>query len=72
MVQHRQQLPIYKHRTHILYCVQNYQTTIIVGETGWWTVLILGVYKSVYYCVHLVVGGTQVYRLLYSGSNSNK
>ncbi|XP_067943548.1 probable ATP-dependent RNA helicase DHX35 isoform X2 [Watersipora subatra] len=32
--QQREQLPIFKHRTHVLYCVEHYQTTIIVGETG--------------------------------------
>ncbi|CAB3982885.1 probable ATP-dependent RNA helicase DHX35 [Paramuricea clavata] len=30
----RQRLPVYKHRTNILYLVEKYQTVIIVGETG--------------------------------------
>ncbi|XP_048406335.1 probable ATP-dependent RNA helicase DHX35 [Stegostoma tigrinum] len=32
--QQRQKLPIFKHRNHILYLVENYQTVVIVGETG--------------------------------------
>ncbi len=32
--QQRQRLPVFKHRNHILYLVENYQTVIIVGETG--------------------------------------
>ncbi|XP_043946393.1 probable ATP-dependent RNA helicase DHX35 [Protopterus annectens] len=32
--QQRQRLPIFKHRNHILYLVENYQTVVIVGETG--------------------------------------
>ncbi|XP_062897219.1 probable ATP-dependent RNA helicase DHX35 [Mobula hypostoma] len=32
--QQRQKLPIFKHRNHILYLVENYQTLVIVGETG--------------------------------------
>ncbi|MBN3311408.1 DHX35 helicase, partial [Atractosteus spatula] len=30
----RQKLPVFKHRNHILYLVENYQTVVIVGETG--------------------------------------
>lgn len=30
----RQRLPIFKNRNHILYLLENYQTLIIVGETG--------------------------------------
>ncbi|XP_046842076.1 probable ATP-dependent RNA helicase DHX35 isoform X1 [Xenia sp. Carnegie-2017] len=30
----RQRLPVFKHRTNILYLVEKYQTVIIVGETG--------------------------------------
>uniref|UniRef100_A0A6Q2YUB5 RNA helicase n=1 Tax=Esox lucius TaxID=8010 RepID=A0A6Q2YUB5_ESOLU len=30
----RQKLPVFKHRNNILYLVENYQTVIIVGETG--------------------------------------
>ena len=29
-----QRLPIFKHRNHILYLVEQYQTVVIVGETG--------------------------------------
>ena len=29
--QQRQRLPVFKHRNQILYLVENYQTTIIVG-----------------------------------------
>lgn len=32
--QQRERLPIFKHRTTILYCVERFQTTIIIGETG--------------------------------------
>uniref|UniRef100_A0A7M4F132 RNA helicase n=1 Tax=Crocodylus porosus TaxID=8502 RepID=A0A7M4F132_CROPO len=32
--QQRQKLPIFKLRNHILYLVENYQTLVIVGETG--------------------------------------
>lgn len=32
--QQRQKLPIFKHRNHVLYLVENYQTLVIVGETG--------------------------------------
>lgn len=32
--QQRMNLPIYKYRTHILYLVEKYPTTIIVGHTG--------------------------------------
>ncbi|XP_069740321.1 probable ATP-dependent RNA helicase DHX35 isoform X1 [Narcine bancroftii] len=32
--QQRQKLPIFKHRNNILYLVENYQTLVIVGETG--------------------------------------
>ncbi|GFR13080.1 probable ATP-dependent RNA helicase DHX35 [Trichonephila clavata] len=32
--QQRQRLPIYKYRNHILYLLENYQTVIILGETG--------------------------------------
>ncbi|XP_055331601.1 probable ATP-dependent RNA helicase DHX35 [Paramacrobiotus metropolitanus] len=32
--QQRQRLPIFKFRNHILYSLENFQTTIIVGETG--------------------------------------
>jgi len=32
--QHRQRLPIYKNRDHILYLLENYQTLVLVGETG--------------------------------------
>ncbi|XP_077982513.1 putative ATP-dependent RNA helicase DHX35 [Glandiceps talaboti] len=32
--QQRQRLPIFKHRNHILYLVEKYQTVVIVGETG--------------------------------------
>lgn len=34
MQQQRERLPIFKFRTNILYCVEKYQTTIIIGETG--------------------------------------
>ncbi|XP_064610368.1 probable ATP-dependent RNA helicase DHX35 [Liolophura sinensis] len=30
----RQRLPVFKHRTNILYLVENFQTVVIVGETG--------------------------------------
>ncbi|KAG9332603.1 hypothetical protein JZ751_014701 [Albula glossodonta] len=30
----RQKLPVFKHRNHILYLVESYQTVVIVGETG--------------------------------------
>ncbi|XP_023215041.1 probable ATP-dependent RNA helicase DHX35 [Centruroides sculpturatus] len=30
----RQRLPIFKNRNHILHLLENYQTLIIVGETG--------------------------------------
>ncbi|KAM6341052.1 putative ATP-dependent RNA helicase DHX35 isoform 3-T4 [Alca torda] len=32
--QQRQKLPVFKLRNHILYLVENYQTLVIVGETG--------------------------------------
>ncbi|XP_033107107.1 probable ATP-dependent RNA helicase DHX35, partial [Anneissia japonica] len=32
--QQRQKLPVFKHRNHILYLVETYQTVVIVGETG--------------------------------------
>uniref|UniRef100_A0A4W3J7T0 Probable ATP-dependent RNA helicase DHX35 n=1 Tax=Callorhinchus milii TaxID=7868 RepID=A0A4W3J7T0_CALMI len=32
--QQRQKLPAFKHRNHILYLVESYQTVVIVGETG--------------------------------------
>ncbi|XP_006816912.1 putative ATP-dependent RNA helicase DHX35 [Saccoglossus kowalevskii] len=32
--QQRQRLPIFKHRNHILYLVEKYETVVIVGETG--------------------------------------
>ncbi|XP_065827461.1 probable ATP-dependent RNA helicase DHX35 [Oscarella lobularis] len=32
--QQRQRLPVYKHKNHILYLVEKYQTVVIVGETG--------------------------------------
>uniref|UniRef100_A0A8C0T8W8 Probable ATP-dependent RNA helicase DHX35 n=1 Tax=Canis lupus familiaris TaxID=9615 RepID=A0A8C0T8W8_CANLF len=32
--QQRQKLPVFKLRNHILYLVENYQTVVIVGETG--------------------------------------
>ncbi|XP_061297451.1 probable ATP-dependent RNA helicase DHX35 isoform X1 [Pezoporus flaviventris] len=32
--QQRQKLPIFKLRNHILYLVENYQTLVLVGETG--------------------------------------
>ncbi|THH20964.1 hypothetical protein EW146_g488 [Bondarzewia mesenterica] len=30
----RERLPVFKHRDKILYCVENYQVVIVVGETG--------------------------------------
>ena len=30
----RQRLPVFTSRNHILYLVEKYQTTIVVGETG--------------------------------------
>ncbi|KAF8632461.1 hypothetical protein AX17_004830 [Amanita inopinata Kibby_2008] len=30
----RQKLPIYKHKEKLLYCVENYGVTVIVGQTG--------------------------------------
>ncbi|MGH0164759.1 UNVERIFIED_CONTAM: hypothetical protein FKN15_047917 [Acipenser sinensis] len=30
----RQKLPVFKHRNYILYLLENYQTVVIVGETG--------------------------------------
>uniref|UniRef100_A0A8D0GPU6 DEAH-box helicase 35 n=1 Tax=Sphenodon punctatus TaxID=8508 RepID=A0A8D0GPU6_SPHPU len=32
--QQRQRLPVFKLRNHILYLVENYQTLVIIGETG--------------------------------------
>ncbi|KAI1233316.1 hypothetical protein IHE44_0004486 [Lamprotornis superbus] len=32
--QQRQKLPVFKLRNHILYLVENYQTLVIIGETG--------------------------------------
>ncbi|XP_068379897.1 probable ATP-dependent RNA helicase DHX35 isoform X3 [Eschrichtius robustus] len=32
--QQRQKLPVFKLRNHILYLIENYQTVVIVGETG--------------------------------------
>ncbi len=32
--QQRQRLPVFQHRNHILYLVENFQTVVIVGETG--------------------------------------
>ena len=32
--QQRQRLPIFKWRNHILWLVENYQTVVLVGETG--------------------------------------
>ncbi|XP_078336067.1 putative ATP-dependent RNA helicase DHX35 isoform X2 [Crassostrea virginica] len=32
--QQRQKLPVFKLRNHILYLVENYQTVVVVGETG--------------------------------------
>ncbi|CAJ0967404.1 unnamed protein product [Ranitomeya imitator] len=32
--QQRQKLPVFKLRNHILYLVENYQTVVIIGETG--------------------------------------
>ncbi|KAF6030406.1 DHX35 [Bugula neritina] len=34
ILQQRERLPIYKYRNNILYCVEKFQTTIIIGETG--------------------------------------
>jgi ATP-dependent RNA helicase DDX35 len=30
----RRRLPIFAHRTELLYCVENHATTVVVGETG--------------------------------------
>lgn len=30
----REALPIFQHRDQILYCLENYQTLVLVGETG--------------------------------------
>ncbi|XP_030831683.1 probable ATP-dependent RNA helicase DHX35 [Strongylocentrotus purpuratus] len=32
--QQRQRLPVFKHRNHILYLLERYQTLVVVGETG--------------------------------------
>ncbi|ELR56186.1 Putative ATP-dependent RNA helicase DHX35, partial [Bos mutus] len=32
--QQRQKLPVFKLRNHILYLIENYQTVVIIGETG--------------------------------------
>lgn len=32
--QQRQRLPVFKHRNHILYMLEKYQTLVVVGETG--------------------------------------
>ncbi|XP_046552871.1 probable ATP-dependent RNA helicase DHX35 [Haliotis rubra] len=32
--QQRQKLPVFQHRSHILYLVERYQTVVIIGETG--------------------------------------
>ncbi|XP_033626833.1 probable ATP-dependent RNA helicase DHX35 [Asterias rubens] len=32
--QQRQRLPVFKHRNHILYLLEKFQTVVIVGETG--------------------------------------
>lgn len=32
--QHRQRLPVYKNRDHILYLLEQFQTVVLVGETG--------------------------------------
>ena len=32
--QQRARLPIFKNRNHILYLLENYQTLVVVGETG--------------------------------------
>ena len=53
MQQQRERLPIYKHRSHILYCVEKYQTTIIVGETG--TIPLLFCVSTIPYCAELVL-----------------
>ena len=34
MEQQRQRLPVFTHRTHILYLVEKFKTVIIIGETG--------------------------------------
>jgi len=34
MDQQRQRLPVFKHRTEILYALETYQTVVLVGETG--------------------------------------
>ena len=34
MEKQRQRLPAYKHRSSLLYLVENHATTIIMGETG--------------------------------------
>lgn len=32
--QHRQRLPVYKNRDHLLYLLEHYQSVVLVGETG--------------------------------------
>lgn len=34
LAKQRKLLPIYESRNNILYCVENFQTVILVGETG--------------------------------------
>ncbi|KAG0314616.1 hypothetical protein BGZ97_009117 [Linnemannia gamsii] len=34
MSEQRKQLPVYKHRTEILYLLENYQVVVLVGQTG--------------------------------------
>ncbi|GAB0091135.1 P-loop containing nucleoside triphosphate hydrolase [Sergentomyia squamirostris] len=34
LTEQRERLPIYKYRNHILHCLENYQTLVLVGETG--------------------------------------
>jgi len=34
MDQQRQRLPVFKHRTEVLYATETYQTVVLVGETG--------------------------------------
>jgi ATP-dependent RNA helicase DDX35 len=34
LTQQRQQLPIFQHRTNLLYLVEKYRVVIVVGETG--------------------------------------
>ncbi|XP_055692828.1 probable ATP-dependent RNA helicase DHX35 [Lutzomyia longipalpis] len=34
LAEQRERLPIYKYRNHILHCLENYQTLVLVGETG--------------------------------------